>query len=447
MSIEPTTFRNHFLSVYQSTIGSVLRAGQGADAALGTPELESGIVKAATAVAALKDSGAALPTVAPFGLSQNAWNYARLTYELMEAKAAGNGLLAAEKADELKFSGADPQWVETVTEYVGYFGPCGTRRVAPYIPPNESMQPLPMPLNATVALLADWGTGTDSAINLLRGVAQQKPDILIHLGDIYYSGTPDECDANFKRIIDQVFQRTGAATDIPVFTIPGNHDMYSGGKGFYDLIKTLNPPSMRQPASFFCLRDTENERWQFVAMDTALHDYNPFTVTDVITYVEPPEESWLTAQVQLFPGKTILLSHHQLFSALAKIGPAAADGSYTAYNPRLAAMFNRMSNAAPGRIAAWFWGHEHALTMYGPYMGLSKGRCIGHGAVPVLVGTGDTVLPQIRNPPPILSVPMGADDQIYTHGFAIVRFAADGSAQAFYFDDTDFNTPIHVENL
>src|SRR6185312_1595561 len=345
ISLEPTTFRDHFLSVYQSAIGAVARAKQGAT--LGTPGLQSGLVRAATMVASLKDQGSALPVSAPSGFSQDAWTYARLAYEMMEAKASGNEPLAAEKEDELKFGSQDPAWAEAVTEYVEFFGPFGTRKVPRYIPPNASMQPLPMPATATVALIADWGTGTAAAIKLLQGVAQLRPDILIHLGDIYYAGTPDECEANFRTIIDRVFQRTGADTDIPVFNMPGNHDMYCGGEGFYGLLEKLNPPAMRQPASFFCLRDNAQQRWQFVAMDTGLHDYNPLSVTDTVTYLEQPEEVWLTAQIQNFPGKTILLSHHQLFSALAQIGAPAADGSLTPYNPRLMDSFNRMSNAAP----------------------------------------------------------------------------------------------------
>jgi len=31
----------------------------------------------------------------------------------------------------------------------------------------------------------------------------------------------------------------------------------------------------------------------------------------------------------------------------------------------------------------WFWGHEHTLGIYGNYMGLKRGRCVGASAVPV----------------------------------------------------------------
>jgi hypothetical protein len=445
MAIEPLTFRDHFLSLYQSAIGQVVRSGLDATAA--APGLASGMVRAATQIATMTNAGITIPTIAPSNCSQETWTVARLALALLQAKLAGDAAREQQINDELRNGGYDPNWVTTITEFVQHFGVDGTRGQIPYIPPNDTMHPLPMPPIATVALIADWGTGTASAINLLKGVAQQKPDILIHLGDIYYSGTPFECQANFKRIVDDVFGRTGADTDIPVFTMAGNHDMYSGGEGYYGLLKILNPPEMRQEASFFCLRDTAQQRWQFVAMDTGLHDYDPFKVGNVLTFLEQPEEKWLAARIEEFPGKTILLSHHQFFSSFAQIGSPTEDGSLVPYNPSLEMSFQRFQAAGPGRIAAWFWGHEHTLTLYGPYRGLEKGRCIGHGSVPVLTGGGSTALTKLLNPPPFLNVALGIDDHIYAHGFAVVRFLADGSATASYYQDIDYNQPMFTETL
>jgi hypothetical protein len=159
------------------------------------------------------------------------------------------------------------------------------------------------------------------------------------LGDIYYSGTPDECDRDFTRLIDSTFDRSRVA----VYKLAGNHDMYSGGVGYYGLLTIINPPPLpQQQASFFCLRSTDNQ-WQFVAMDTGHSDYDPLTVTDVLVKLDSAEEDWLTGCIAGFRGRTILLSHHQLFSAFAQIGPAAGDGSLTAYNPNLDASFQRFA--------------------------------------------------------------------------------------------------------
>ena len=50
-----------------------------------------------------------------------------------------------------------------------------------------------------------------------------------------------------------------------------------------------------------------------------------------------------------------------------------------AYNPNLFANFQ---SVLP-KVDIWFWGHEHTLALYDPYMGLVRGRCVGASAVPV----------------------------------------------------------------
>src|ERR1700757_1321833 len=35
------------------------------------------------------------------------------------------------------------------------------------------------------------------------------------------------------------------------------------------------------------------------------------------------------------------------------------------------------------KVAFWFWGHEHTLAIFDPYMDLQRGRCLGASAVPV----------------------------------------------------------------
>jgi hypothetical protein len=253
------------------------------------------------------------------------------------------------------------------------------------------------------------------------------------LGDIYYSGTESECNSNFELIVNDVFERS--RTDLPIFTLAGNHDMYCGGVGYYELISRLNKPPMLQEASFFCLR-AEDQSWQLLAMDTGQHDYSPFSVSDVVTFVEPAEQEWHRQRLLEFPGKTVLLSHHQLFSAFSQIGKLSADGKLRAYNPQLQATYDELSRIGRG-IAAWFWGHEHNLCIYAPYGGLKRGRCLGHGAIPVFAAdTPYDPLPQIENPPSILPRTMlSVAGEFYTHGFAMLTLRENGIATAEYFED------------
>lgn len=446
MAGELLTFRDHALSLLQSAAGEAIRASLDADRLGSGFESGSDLARATALIGALKMSKEAAPETAPPGILQSPWTCARLGYDLLHAKIAGDAAAVRRLTDELWFGACDEKWVRALTSYLDYFGPDGRLRAIPYIRAAQvGNRVLPLQPGAKVALIADWGTGTDAAIDVLKKVAAQRPDVLIHLGDIYYSGTAQECYFNFKRIVDTVFGRT--ETRVPVFTLAGNHDMYSGGAGFYALLASLNDGPLRQPASFFCLRCTDGS-WQFVAMDTGKNDHDPFDVTTVLTSLEKDEEDWLTARIAEFAGKTILLSHHQLFSALQQIGPPRPDGSLAACNPYLAASFRRFAEAAPGRIAAWFWGHEHALSVYESYLGLAHGRCIGHGAVPVFATESETVGPaRIVDPPRLHEVHLGIDGQIYRHGFATIQFGQDGSATATYYDSAAGTAPIFSETL
>ena len=110
---------------------------------------------------------------------------------------------------------------------------------------------------------------------------------------------------------------------MPVFTLSGNHDMYCRRRRLLraaaDAERAADPP-----AGKFFLPAQHLFLWQFVAMDTGLHDNDPFNVDTVLTFLEKDEQQWLVARIAEFGGKTILLSHHQLFSALAQIGPLTA---------------------------------------------------------------------------------------------------------------------------
>ncbi|MGF6757778.1 metallophosphoesterase family protein [Paraburkholderia sp. GAS42] len=443
----PQSFRDPFVSLYQSVVDHVVRAASDLTGLASRPGLENGLVHAAEQVAALKAKGAAtLPDAPPDGIAQDVWQCAKLGFALMEARARGDTTTAQSIEDVMRYNVCDPAWAGAVANYVQYFGPDGGRATIPYIRP-ATVGPVTVPLmaGAKVALIADWGTGTDIAVNLLKQVALQDPDVVIHLGDIYYSGTAEECDVNFKRIVDTVLQRD--EKDVPVYTLSGNHDMYSGGAGYYGLIASLNGHPWVQPASFFCLR---NDDWQFIAMDTGLHDSVPIIGEEVLTFIEPDEEAWIIDRLSEFNGKTILMSHHQLFSAFSQIGPRGTDGTFTAWNPKLVASYQRFAKAAKQPIAAWFWGHEHNLSVYDPCQGLQRGRCIGNGAVPVFADA-DTPpfapMPGIVNPPKVADVQLGVEGRTYMHGFTVVRLGAGSAATAEYYEDNNGTTPMFTEDL
>lgn len=459
------TVRNARLSLFQSAVDDlILRTHPQERTSEQRPTLDHPMVLAAATLVERLDAGAALENIAPppelaADAGDTAWQCTKLAAALWLAMWEGRQEDAARLEDELKFGPCDPGWLEVIEEYLEHFGP-GTHHQVPYVTYKQMGDFVldVLPPQATVALIADWGTGTGEAKALLQQVAAQDPDVVVHLGDIYYSGTAHETTSNFLSECNQLLERDNGRP--AVYTLSGNHDMYSGGDGYYGLIRILNPspsfdPAWAQPASFFSLRTTDSS-WQLLAMDTGLNDRDPFTLASDITFLEPREAAWHLDKISGFAqqhGKTILLSHHQLFSPFSYIGgDTPKPAGQEAYNPKLLATFE--GEIAAGNVAAWFWGHEHNLGIYQPYGSLERGRCIGHAAIPVY----ETEEPyqvdaRIPNPPLLVDGPDGRplelplnQDGVYGHGYVILRLdGANGSAEAAYYDSGNGSDPVYTE--
>ncbi len=239
----------------------------------------------------------------------------------------------------------------------------------------------------------------------------------MHLGDVYYSGTQDEMQERFLDVCDAVF---GASMPTR-FSLSGNHDMYSGGVGYYWLVDQLD-----QKASYFAL---QNEAWLFIGMDTGVHDYNPLQGGTAASFLMSAEADWINNLVAKKGNrKVVFLSHHPLFSAYDPI-------SGTSVNNLL---LNQLRDSIPN-VTAWFWGHEHRLGVYDPFQTLQRGRCLGHAAVPVFADPpGDP--PQLAGVPVHLEngkpLDMGTANGVYKHGFAIMTLNGT-SAQVRYYRQGD----------
>jgi hypothetical protein len=241
------------------------------------------------------------------------------------------------------------------------------------------------------------------------------------MGDVYYAGTDFEMQNYFYNIWKESLDLTKIAT----FALAGNHDMFCGGAPYYRLIDQLG-----QPASYFCLR---NDSWQFLAMDTGLHDSKP--EGNDPTYLEDTEVAWLTDKIQNRGSRrTVLLSHHQLFAANEPIC-----GTSVSVNDRL----NQQLAPLLPNVDMWLWGHEHNLVIYQRYMGVLA-RCIGHGAFPV----GLQEIPETRMFPdvPVVPLRLGDNGTFYNHGYVIMDLAGN-TAKLSYYQDTDETTPQYTEAI
>ena len=425
MTIRFDTVRDPFLSVYQSAVLAIAKqidrqSNTSARKAAPYQSAES-VLSAIAADLVMREAGIPPAQGGDVSVSRDLTAAASARYcaefglRYLKSLVANDPAATAQLQQEFTAGPCDPAWLTTITAYKKYLDGDGRRLPIPYIAPHKlKSNVIKINAGSRIAILADWGTGTLSAMDVLSNIRTCNPDVVVHLGDIYYSGTKEECDENFANPVAKIL-RSGNKP-VPVYALSGNHDMYSGGEGYYALISTLNPEPFRQHTSYFCLR-TDDDNWQFLAMDTGLHDDSPFSIADTETYIEEEELEWLCARVSEFSGRTILLSHHQLFSAYSPIGTVRPDGSRSPINSSLAKAYERIRSH--GKIAAWFWGHEHTLSLYSPFAGLERGRCVGHGAIPVSVNdpifepvTGLTAVPRELQYPNLKT-----DGRVYAHGF------------------------------
>jgi Calcineurin-like phosphoesterase len=211
-----------------------------------------------------------------------------------------------------------------------------------------SAVPEPLADDARVAVFADWGTGLYGAPRIAKSIqALDRCDVVLHLGDTYYSGSNDEIH---DRLVGTWPTRNGGTRHR---SLNGNHEMYSGGQGYFQALDDF----FHQSASCFAM---QNDRWILACLDSSYMDYA----------LDGPQVAWLEAIVAAAgTRKLILFSHHQPFSQLDSQGP------------KLQVALDRLLNSQ--RIHAWYWGHEHRLVLYEPHStwGL-KGRCVGNGGFP-----------------------------------------------------------------
>ena len=267
-----------------------------------------------------------------------------------------------------------------------------------------------MPDVVSVALAGDWGTGTISAYRVRDEILARSPDITMHLGDVYYSGSQDEFDEYFLGADDWPrgsLEPADEITALPSYALNGNHEMYSGGHAYFRAIRD----HFGQEASFFCV---ENKHWRIVGLDTGYSaklipglELLPFWVRFQAQNLE-----WLRRNV-LSSSDTrpiLLLSHHQWFSAFER---------------EYGRLGRELGNDP--RFLMWFWGHEHRLAGYGafrthPEGPLIRGRCIGHGGMP----TEDILLPVKRERNLVFSDQRVAGSVDHTevgyNGFALLEF-------------------------
>jgi hypothetical protein len=427
---------------------------------------------------------------------------AQLFHRLAHAKLIGDVKLSDRIQKEIEvqtahFTHGNPLWQQMSEQYFAYYAAYPHHKGAkPRYrawndksggngDPGFGVIEWRLPAKARLLLIGDIGTGSDQGAAVLLAGLGFKPDAILHLGDVYYSGTHFEFDHRFIGLFEAVMGRMGVK--VPVFGVPGNHEYFTGNLAYFDWLdggRQRPLPSQRQHASYFALK-SEDDGWQFLGMDTGyfghsmsvspeqeaaalklLNAIDPKVPVDLPTQpLAPPppmvvlrddELDWHRRQIQGFPGQSVLLSHHPLYSAVAPCGVAqgkAADGTPDPSDiKRLWVDTDIWRQLGPDfgeRAPAWFWAHEHTLNVFqdgfrppdwptdpataSTFRPLPKGRCVGYAAIPVQAAEA----PYAKTFPVPLkddALQLGLTDGWYNRGFAILELAGRGQpATASYY--------------
>jgi hypothetical protein len=228
----------------------------------------------------------------------------------------------------------------------------------------------PFDEKARMVLFGDWASGFPNAKAVAREVwkshvkpvcnTKQKQLHVIHLGDAYYAGLSRDYRKRFTPFWPVPHP---APANVLSWTIPGNHDMYSGGHGFFKMLKSDKRFANQKGCSHFLL---ENDHWQVFGLDTA---YEPSHWKGNDGIIHKDQAAWLKKHRKgALKKKCVLLTHHQPFCAYSRV-----DQRWLA--PLRPLLENNL-------VTAWFWGHDHHCAVYKPHLNVSYPVLLGHGGFP-----------------------------------------------------------------
>lgn len=242
--------------------------------------------------------------------------------------------------------------------------------------------------SVSIAILGDWGTGDATAQAVMAAVTSLKPDYIVHVGDVYYAGTPQATSPNGSYYFATGEEIANLIAVWPAsyagrsFTLNSNHEMYSGANGyFYDGLNVVNGGagsffSAQKGSSCFALK---YGGWTILGLDTAFMSSSVDAfMTGSIGGRNGTQGQWIQS-LGLNPATTIVLTHHNGFA------PDCSSAS---------PLWAEIHGALRGDPYAWYWGHVHNGIVYNspvtiPSIPTQPGfttntftRCLGHAALP-----------------------------------------------------------------
>lgn len=343
---------------------------------------------------------------------------------------------------ETLYAQLDFQWIESLVYYL-YFkwnkkakATFGTSPITTNIKDQNTL---------TIAVMGDWGTGpyNDNGFkspSALVGSAiknlplKDKPDITLHLGDVYYAGLGNE---EMNKLLKH-FPKSKLAN----FTLNSNHEMYDGANGYFNVaLDNLLFIKHQNKTSYFAITFGN---WVIIGLDTAYYDSSSMYMDGAL--YDADQIKFIKDLNINKTQKIILMTHHTGFTADGKnLTKPTFDGT-NIKKP----LFTQIINALGRAPDYWYYGHIHNGIVYN---NLSKAgeykcpsgespqlRCVGHGAIPFGKGTGlhqgGQNIPGItyfaQTPMPNSSTPSQLLDLRVLNGFALITLTPAGISEQFY---------------
>jgi hypothetical protein len=351
-------------------INRVLAKLQAANVAGNAPPRSQSVIAALQS--ALDQTGASKPTDQLKGSQPHELQLSLLAAAMTSGATMTSGtppmrpLSALDTTDFYQYGNFDPGWLATFFHLLDSrpapFPTHTARNISPIVRIDNS---------ATIALTGDWGTGDASSRSIAQRITDLKPDHTIHLGDIYYAGAENEVRSKFLALWP-----AGINPSAPSFALNGNHEMYSGGVGYFQVALTDPRFKAQQGLSYFSL---QNDHWTIIALDTAYYAHNFYLDGALDADVQLQWMATLTQAARQAGRRVILLTHH----AGVDVEPAGSAVKVTVAN-----LWSQVLHAMGGGPDYWYWGHVHAGYALAPFP-IAGGRnlmarCVGHCGVPWL---------------------------------------------------------------
>ena len=176
-----------------------------------------------------------------------------------------------------------------------------------------------------------------AAADVINQITGLDPDYIIHLGDVYYSGTGGDflpLNEEWNNLLNLWPQPAP-----PSFALNSNHEMYAGAKGYFEVALADSRFSQQQGTSYFAL---QYSGWTLLGLDSAYYSTSPLYMLGSIGGATEPRASGSRIWA-LFPERNRAHPSHRAGLRRLLGGDPVGRGQCR----------------PGGDPAAWYWGHVH----------------------------------------------------------------------------------------